>query len=246
MTTEVAEPQVAPPRNNVFHRIAGVLFAPAETFADIVRRPDFIAPLLLFTALGYLATIAIAPRVDYTSIKEAQMAQIEQSGRKLTDSDRQQMERFMVASTKVAMWLNPLFMILAYAIFAGVFWFAFRLMGGEGNYAEAFSVTLYAWVPMVIYTLISAVVILARGSFDPVTAATLVKSNPAFLADQQAQPVLFSLLSSFDLFSLWTLFLFTIGFAAASRLSRSMSAGIVLTLWIMMVLVKLGYSAITT
>jgi hypothetical protein len=37
--------------------------------------------------------------------------------------------------------------------------------------------------------------------------------------------------------------LFTLGFAAVSRLSRSMSAGIVLTLWFVVVLLKLGWAA---
>jgi uncharacterized membrane protein (DUF485 family) len=94
------------------------------------------------------------------------------------------MEKFMVASTKVGLWLNPLFMIVVYVVFASVLWLAFRLMGGEGTFTQAFAVTLYAWVPMMLLTVISAVVVLARGSFDPMTAATLVKSNPAFLVDQ--------------------------------------------------------------
>lgn len=245
MTTELSESQAERPRSNVFDRIAGVLFTPAETFEDIVRRPHMVAPLLLFVALGYLATILIAPHVDYDSLKAAQIAQLEKGGTKLTGSDLERMERFMVASTKVGMWLNPLFMILVYVVFAAVLWLAFRLMGGEGNFTQAFVVTLYAWVPVMVYTLITAVVVLARGSFDPMNAATLVKSNPAFLVDQKAQPVLFSLLSSFDLFALWTVFLFVLGFAAVSRLSRTMSAGIVLTMWLVMVLLKLGYTAFT-
>ena len=244
MTTEVAEPQVEPPRGgNVYSRIAGVLFAPAETFEDIVRRPGVIGPLLVFLAIGIVSALLMAPRIDFESVKAAQAVQLKK--RNVSDSDIARYQNVAVAGAKVAIWFSPLLGIVVYVIVAAIMWLAFRLMGGEGDFLQALSVTLYAWVPLAIYSLILAIVVVAHGSFDPVTAATLVKSNPAFLVDQKAQPVLFALASSFDVFTLWSLVLFTIGFATLSRLSRAMSAGIVITLWIVVVLLKMGQAALT-
>lgn len=240
-TTEAAEPQIPPPGNNVFSRIAGVLFAPAETFQDIVRRPGILWPLLLFVAIGFFSSMVMAPRLDFDSIKAEQAKQLKK--RNIPDSDIERFQNIAIATAKVGVWLNPLLMIVLYVVAAAIVFFAFRLMGGEGTFVQAFAVTLYAWIPLVLYSLILDAVVLVHGTFDPVTVATLVKSNPAFLVDPQAQPVLFALLSSFDLFSFWWLFLLIVGFAVLSKLSRATSAGIVLTLWLVIVLLRLGLAA---
>jgi hypothetical protein len=244
MTTGGSEPQAAaPPKKNVFARFAGVLFAPADAFQEIVRRPDIVAPLLLMIVLGFATTAVIMPRFDYESFGAMQREQFRKQQPNATEADVARVERFAIAGTKVFAWLAPVLMGLFYAIVAGVLLLAFRLMGGEGTYAQSLSVTLYAWAPLLLYSIVTAIVVLARGSFDPITAASIVKSNPAFLVEMREQPALYSLLSSLDVFSLWTLILFTIGFAAMSRLSKGVSAAIVITLWAVMVLLKVGFAA---
>lgn len=250
MTTEISEPQAppaaaAPPKKkNVFERIAGVLFAPGETFEEIARKPDIVAPILLIVLLGFVSTFLIVPRFDFDSFVAEQSAQMREKNPNITAADSERFARIGAASTKVLLWVSPLLGIVAYVVIAGVFLLAFRLMGGEGNFTQAFSVTLYAWIPFVISGIITGIVVVSRGSFDPATAATLVKSNPAFLVDVKEQPVLFSLLASLDVFTIWTLLLYVFGFSAMSRLSWAKSAAIVFTVWIAFVLVKVGFAAI--
>jgi hypothetical protein len=57
------------------------------------------------------------------------------------------------------------------------------------------------------------------------------------------QPVLFSALSSFDLFTIWTIFLLAVGFSAFSRFSKAKSATIIVSLWIVMILIRVGFAA---
>jgi hypothetical protein len=245
MTTGVSEPQAAaPPKKNVFARIAGVLFAPADAFQEIVRRPDVLAPLLLMVAISFGSTILLVPRLDYEAIRAMQAEQLSKRNPGMSREDIERFGRMAEAGVKVFLWLSPVIMILFYAIIAGVLLLAFRLMGGEGNYMQAMSVTIYAWLPLVLYSIVLAIVVMARGSFDPATAATIVKSNPAFLVEMHEQPALYSLLGSLDLFSAWTLILFTFGFAAMSRLSKGMSAAIVVSLWAAVILVRAGLAAL--
>jgi hypothetical protein len=244
MTTEVSEPQATTPKKNVFSRIAGVLFAPADAFQEIVRKPDILAPLLVILAISYASTILLLPRIDYESLKAMQAEQLRKQQPNMSDADIARFERYTIASTKVFLWLGPLMTVLFFAFVAGVLLLAFRLMGGEGNYTQSMSVTVYAWIPLVLYSVIAVIVAVARGSFDPATAATIVKSNPAFLVEMREQPVLYSLLSSLDVFSIWALILYTFGFAAMSKLSKATSAAIVFSLWAVMILVKLGFAAI--
>lgn len=240
-------PPGAPPppdTQNVFSRIAGVLFAPAETFTDIARRPDILWPLLLILIIGYISTALVMPKLDVGAITAAQAEQMRKQNTNMSDEQVAQMERITAASVKVFAWIGPLIGVAWYAIVAGALLLAFRLFGGEGSYGQAFSVTLYAWVPLVLFGVIMTIVVVARGTFDPSTAATIVKSNPAFLVDMKEQPVLFSLLSSIDLFTIWTIALLSIGFAVLSKMSKAKGATIVISLWIATIVVKLGFAAL--
>jgi hypothetical protein len=248
MTTDIQQsPPGAPPpdtKKNVFERIAGVLFAPAETFQDIARRPDILGPLLIILLVGYVSTFLVMPKLDISAITAQQAEQMRKQNPNMGEEQMAQIERMTAASAKVFGWIGPLFGVAWYAILAGILLLAFRLLGGEGTYKQAFSTTLYAWIPLVLFGIIVSVVVMARGTFDPTTAATLVKSNPAFLVDMKEQPILFSLLSNFDIFTIWTIFLLIVGFSTLSKTSRAKAATIVLSLWAVMIVVKLGFAAL--
>lgn len=252
MTIESAgSPPAAPPVATVpakssWQRMVGVFFAPTETFEDIARKPDIVAPLIVLLVVSILSAVLVMPHLDFDAVVAQQVEMMEKQGRKLSDSDMDQMARITKAMAKVGGYLSPVIMVVAYLLMATVLWGAFRLMGGDGEFKQAFSATLYAWFPrIVVGGVIGAIVIMARGMVDPTTVATVVKSNPAFLVDMKEQPVLFSLLASFDVFALWTLALTIVGFAALSKLSKAKSAAIVLSLWIVTLVIKVGFAALT-
>jgi len=71
-----------------------------------------------------------------------------------------------------------------------------------------------------------------------------LRSNLAFTVDMKTQPVLFSLFGSFDVFTIWTVVLMIIGFAALSRFSKAKSAAIVVSIWAVVIFIKVGFAAI--
>ena len=232
-----------PDKQNVFSRIAGVLFAPAETFAAIARRPDIVGPLLVILIIGFVTTAIVIPKMDFESIIAMNSEQMRKQNPNMSEEQIAQIEKFTRASGKVMGWISPVLMAVWYALVAGALLLAFRLMGGEGTYKQAFSATLYAWMPLILFGIIMTIVVAARGTFDPITAQTLVKSNPAFLVDLKEQPVLYALLANFDVFTIWTIVLLIFGFAALAKTSRTKSAAIVITLWLAFILVRVGFAA---
>ena len=95
MTTGIAEPSpaapvAAPPAKNSFQRIAGVLFAPAETFKDIARKPDILVPLIVLVVLGYIGVAVLLPRMDYSAAFRQQM---EAQGRQMSEADMARAEK---------------------------------------------------------------------------------------------------------------------------------------------------------
>jgi hypothetical protein len=230
------------PRKNGFQRLTGVLFAPVETFQEIAARPDIVFPLLVILVVSIITTAVAVPRMDFeTTIRE----QMEQTNRNMSEADLDRVVRFSSAFARAIAYVSPVLNVAFFAIVAGIFLLAFRLFGGEGTYKQAFSVSLYAWVPLLILGIIGTIILLSRGgAVSADEMGTLVASHLGMLVDRKANPVLFALLSSIDIFTIWTLALFIIGFSFVSRFSRAKSAAVVLTLWAVMVIVKVGFAAL--
>jgi hypothetical protein len=250
MTTGTADPSsaapvTAPPPKNSFQRIAGVLFAPADTFRDIARKPDILVPLILIVLVSYVGSFVVMPKMDWDAVTAQQAEQVKKQNPNASDADIARMGKFAKAIGTTMGYVMPALFIVWYVIVAGVLLLVFRLMGGEGTFKQAFSTTLYSWMPMVVGGIVGVIVLALRpGLIDPTTMATLVKSNPAFLVDPKAQTVLFSLLSSFDIFTIWMIALLSIGFSEVARVSKAKSAAIVVTLWIVLILIKVGFAAL--
>lgn len=246
--TDIADasptPPPAAPTKNTLQRIAGVLFAPAETFQDIARKPNILGPLLIIILLGYVSTFFIIQRMDWNAVMEAQMDQMKKQNPNMTQEDVDRASRITSTFGKAIGWVAPLMGVVWYVIVAGALLLAFRMMGGEGNFAQALSTSLYAWMPLLISGILMTIVIIARGSVDPTQMATVVKSNPAFLVDMKEHAVLFSLLSSLDIFMIWTIVLLIIGFSTFTKSSKAKSAAIVISLWAVVILIKVGFAAL--
>ncbi|MGZ5442817.1 MAG: Yip1 family protein [Thermoanaerobaculia bacterium] len=239
---DTTHPAPAPPTKNAFQRIAGVFFAPVETLADIARRPDIVVPLLVILVLGYVTTFMVMPHLDWDAMLAQQADMVKQQNPNVSDGDIERMGRITTSMAKVMGYIGPLLVIVGYLIIALVVWGACRLMGGEGNFKQAFSATLYAHFPRAILGIVTAVVVMARGMVDPTTMATVVKSSPAYLVDMKAEPGLFALYSSLELFQIWTIILMIIGFAALTKLSKAQTALIIISLWTITVVVKIGFA----
>jgi hypothetical protein len=224
------------PKPNPMQRVIGVIFSPDATFASIAKRPDWVLPLVLLLITSLVAGFIIAQHVDFGSAARASMEQ----NKNATPEQIDKAVKIAGAIGKVFTYLSPVLSLIGLLIIAGVLLLAFRLFGGEGDFKQAFSVTCYASIPSIIKSVVTLIILVARGGIIPVEVlATLVRSNLGFLADMKTSPMAFALYSSFDIFSVWFLILMIIGFAYVSRLSKAKSAGIIISLWIVVLLLKL-------
>jgi hypothetical protein len=217
-------------------RVIGVIFSPDATFASIAKRPDWVLPLVLLLITSLVAGFIIAQHVDFGSAARESMEQ----NKNMPPEQVEKAVRIASSIGKVLTYLSPVLSLIGLLVIAGILLLAFRLFGGEGDFKQAFSVTCYASIPSIIKSAVTLIIMVARGGIMPVTAlATLVPSNLGFLTDMKTNPMAFALLSSFDIFSVWFLALMIIGFAYVSRLSRAKSAVIMISLWFVVLLLKL-------
>jgi hypothetical protein len=219
------------PKPNSFQRVIGALFSPDATFASIARRPDWVVPLLLILVIALANGILVAPRMDFGAPAREAMAQ----NKNMTQEQMERAEKMSVGIGKVAKFIAPVFTALAMIIVAGALLVAVRLMGGEGDFKQAFSVTCYAWLPNVLQSIVLTIIVFAKGAtaINPTTIPTMVRSNLAFLVDMKSQPMAFALLSSLDAFTIWVVVLLVIGFAYVGKVSKAKSAVAVVSLWVL-------------
>ena len=226
--------EVPASKPNSFQRIIGVLMSPNETFASIVRQPDWVVPLVVILVVALVGGIVFAQRVDFASGMREAMEQ----NNKLPPDQVDRMVRISTAVAKIFAYCSPVLSAIILLIVAGALLLVFRLFGGEGDFRQAFSVTVYAWMPGIIKSVIITAIIAVR-TVSLNDLAILVRSNLAFLVTMKEHPMLFTLLSSLDVFTFWLLALLVIGFSYVSKFSKSKSAAIVISLWIIVTLVKL-------
>lgn len=229
-------------------RIARVLWAPTETFRRIGERPTWAVALVVLLALGGIVGYLAVQRIDPGDQRDMVRETLEERGLRGAELE-QALEQGMAINERVAPW-TPVFPVvfgtLAYLLVALLFWAAFRLAGGDLGYPHSFSVTLHGFVPQGVAALIAIPVILGQESIDPEAAqrGSFLASNLGFLAPGDASPIVSTLLSSLDLFALWSVVLLTIGYSLVARVSKGVAGGIVVGAWLLWVAIKVGLAVV--
>lgn len=229
-------------------RIVEVLWAPTETFRRIAERPTWavalVGLLLVGGVLGYLAV----QKIDSGDQRDLMRETLEERGLRGDELERA-VDQGMEVNQKIAPW-TPIFPVvfgtLAYLMVALLFWVAFRLAGGELGFPQSFSVVVHGFVPQGLGALIAVPVVLGQESLDPeaVQRGSFLASNLGFLAPEEASPIVTTLLSSLDLFALWSVVLLTIGYSVVARVSKGVAGGVVVGAWLLWVAVKVGLAVL--
>jgi hypothetical protein len=238
---EAAAPPLPATSDSALARIPGVFFSPVKTFESIARRPTWIAPLVLMTALSLGLSAAILQKIDYDQVVRQAIAKRGQT------VPEDQMTSIIERQKKFGGIFGWVFgavgPTVACLVVAVVIWGAFKAFGWDARFPQAFGVTTHAFLPGILKSALLLFLVSRQESVNPQALGDLLSSNLGFLVDSKSA-VLHSLLQSIDVFSFWTLALLVIGFAAAARVSRKAAAGVIVALWVLVVLGKAGFAAL--
>ena len=224
--------------NSSFGRLIGVLVAPGKTFRSIAERPTWAVAFVVLLVLSVVSVLLFFQRIDFGEVMRAQMEAQGQDPEQLPEG----MEGFAKGcGMAAALGLPVVFFFLIPAIFL-----VFNLLGGQIGYKKSLAVSLHAMMPSAVSAILSIPVLLSRESLtlEEVEAQTVLKSNLAFLAPEGAAKALVALLASIDLFSIWMLVLFVIGYQIAAKVSKKTAALVVVGLWALAVLLRVGFAAL--
>lgn len=231
----------AEPAPNALGRVVGALVSPVETFASIARRPTWLAPLVLWIAASLAVTYVLLPRMDWEKLTRDRL---ERGGQTVSAEQVQrgaeQGKKFGVPFSYGIGFLSPPIVALLTTV---VIWGAFKAFGWDSTFQQAFGATTHAYLPGIVKAPLLAFLITRQETVDPNALGDLLRSNLGFLVPRDSSKALHSILGSLDLFSLWCVALFVIGFAAAARIKRGPAAGVIVTLWLLAVAIGAAWKA---
>ncbi len=229
-----------------FGRVAGIFFSPKATFEDIVRKPTWVLPVILLTVFSFAVCFGINQRINWRTYVSQQIEKSPSAANMSAEQKEQRIEggaKFSPPFTYAIGLLAPVLSILLVAL---VLWGAYNLLGGANTtFGTSLGITSHAFLTGLV-TSILYLLILYLKPFGTVDLDNPIAANlGSFFPDDTAKWLL-SLAKSIDIFSFWNLILLAIGFGATNprKLKGGKAFTIVLTVWAVFVVLKVGIAAI--
>lgn len=230
-------------------RISGILAEPSRVFPDAARHGRWWIIVAVLILINVVVISAMVQRVGYDLMIERALEQSRQVQEMSADQRAQVYEtqrKFMPVAVRV---FPPLAILGGMLLVAAALLFSYRfLLDADVKYREALNITAYASLPPSVASNLMFLAVLylkPPDEFDMESAGGL--SVGSFLTRDTAA-WLRSLANSLDLFTIWTIVLIATGFTAlcgARKLPLGRSLWGVIAPWLVYVLGKMGFAALT-
>jgi len=233
-TISVPTPAPEPPAAiSPLGRVLGVFFSPKATFEDIARKPSWILPVILSTIFSIIAIVSLNQRMDWRGNISEKM----DKDARVSQLSAEQREKQLDISTKVTVIVVYVVGVLAAVVSAvllgAVMMLVYNLMSGAGaTFLQSLGIAAHALLVNLVGTPIFLLVLFLKppGTFDPENP---LATNLAVFLPEETAKWLFTLCKSLDIFTIWTLILLAIGFAAVNprKLKGGQPFAIAFTAW---------------
>ena len=215
-TVETLAPEAGQPKS-LLARFTGVFYAPGETFNDIVRSPDFLAPLVTMTVLSIALTESMLARIGMARMIRQTLEQSGQAEKMSAEQMQQAIDRGAQIGGIIAHVAGvlgvPIFILLVAAV--GLL-FTNAFFGAEVRFKTSLAVASYANLISALGIVMGMAMIFLN---DPehFNAQVPVPTNAAYFLDpRDVSKVLFAVAKSFDIFTFWLMILLGIGYSEAT------------------------------
>lgn len=247
--SEVAVPSAPepPPAKSFVSRLIGVFLSPGETFEDIARKPDFIAPLVLSVVASVAVVETMLWKIGAEAIVRSQMA----ANPRAASMSPEQMEQAVQRGATITAIIMHISGVIGPAIFLMIIAALGILilnvvLGGQVKFKPVFSATCYASLIRLIGA-VMAVPLIFFGDQEHFNVQNPLPTNPGFFlnASEVAKP-LYAAASSLDLMTFWFLIVLAIGLSkiTGGKVKTASVFLCYLALWFLVTLVQVGLAAL--
>jgi len=241
-------PPIEPPASGggFVQNLVDLYFAPSAAFTRIVRKPAFLLPFICHIVLALAFTGIWLNKMEP---REFMKTQLEDSGRwdKIPAEQREAILERSGGQMKVFGWIGaPVGAAVMLVVTAGALMFIFRFFySSEVSFKQALAIVAWSLFALALVTTpLLLLVLQLKGDWNLNPQEVLQANLGLFLDKAATAKPLWALVTSIDLFSLWLVFLLATGFAVVSRKKTSAAIWGVVVPWAVIVLVKVGWSAL--
>jgi hypothetical protein len=246
--SEVQSPAEVTPGLSQGQRLTCTFSAPSKTFNDIKQgHRSWWLPFIIYVVLGFAFYGVVNAKVGMRQVSENQIKlspKAEDQMAQLTPEQREQRMKISAAITQGVFLASPVFVLAMGAIISlvmlGTINFAF---GGKAKFGDMYAVWMYAMLPSCIKTLLGIVVLFANTAPESFNIKNFAPTNLGAFLPTDINPGLYSLASSIDFVTIWTLVLVGIGTAVVAGVKRSSGYIAAFGWWAIVVLVGAGFAA---
>lgn len=243
MTPEPTSDRAEPPLGEV-GRITGVLFDPKKAFASIAAKPSWIVPVVLSIVIGLAFIYFFTSRVGW----DRYFHQIAETNSRMQQMDAQARDNAIQMQVKMGPMFGYIFGVIGPPIMAlivgGVVLLMCKLGGAALTFKQTLAIGSWASMPRVIAGILAIVVMFVKNPDDFNLQNPLAFNLGAFMEPPpNSGKFIYSLATSIDLFTIWSILLLAVGISVAARkMSFSKAVMLVGIPWIVWVLVASGFA----
>lgn len=213
----------------------GLIFSgPGRVAASVSERPDWKTPVAVIIVASIIMTLAVLP---YQTEARREMLEkySKETGRDIDiDAALKPTVGGSISAAVGAVIATMLFVVAGAAILNG----ASMLAGGKAGFVRMFAFFSYAMIIPAAGNLIKIPLMVLKKTYD------VRLSLAAFFPSVRTESSAGILLGSTDLFSIWVLVATIIGFGVLTQLGSKKSAAIVIALYVILVLILLGFGVL--
>lgn len=220
-------------------RVFDTYVSPRKTFLDIRKNASWWLPFLLGICVSLLFTYSVDRQIGFSNVAEANLnrsASTQERMSTLPEAQRAQTMRTIATTTKVFSYGYPVIFFIFSLIIAGILMMSFNFgLGAQQPYKQYLAVWFYASLPFAIKFTLAAVAIFAGASSEQFDIQNPVGTNIGWYLSSDTPLWLRTLLTSADIFTIWTVVLLIVGCATVARVKRSSAAFIVVGWWVLVI-----------
>jgi Yip1 domain len=254
--TETGTPEASPsgeavatPALSQGERVIDTFIAPSKTFTDILRNQSWWLPFLISVIVTYGYLFAVQKQVGWDTVVENTLKQDPKTVERMasqTAEQQAQARKITLAIIKYSFYASPLFALLFGAVAALILWGTINFVfGGKATFGTVFAVWMYGMLPVVIISILTIITLFAGMDRDSFNLSNPVGTNIGFYLPAEMPQWLLKLATSIDVVWLWGVFLVGIGLAIVAKVKKSAGLAAVFGWWLLLLILKVGYAAIT-
>lgn len=247
---EVKPAAEAAPGLTQWERVSDTFFSPSKTFADIKRgNRSWWLPFVITVAFSYLLFAGVAMKVGWQQVAQNNLAMNAKQSERMSSLPPDQKDRAMkmiAVITEISVAASPVLILIFASLVSLILWGTINFgFGGKSTYGEVFAVNMYATLPLIFRPILGTAALFAGMAPESFNIQNAAATNPAyFLAYQDTNHALYTLLSQVDFLAIWVAILLSLGIARVAGKNKSAGFITVFGWWALVVIIRVGIAAV--